>query len=104
MPIETWTEFTSIIQENAGIPLRINVVRNGEVVSLQVVPKKMEEAGREYGYVGVTYTNSFEKKPLEALYFGAEQTVTWFLRIFELLGMLVTGKFSIDALSGPVGR
>ena len=25
------------------------------------------------------------------------------VRIFELLGMLITGQFTIDALSGPVG-
>ncbi|MDX1771510.1 MAG: RIP metalloprotease RseP, partial [Planococcaceae bacterium] len=38
-----------------------------------------------------------------AVAYGAEQTYTWILKIFELLGMLVTGQFTIDALSGPVG-
>ena len=33
-----------------------------------------------------------KKMPLKAVAFGAEQTVLWFKRIFELLGMLVTGK------------
>ena len=44
-----------------------------------------------------------EKDALKAVEFGATQTVFWFKKIFELLGMLVTGKLSIDALSGPVG-
>src|SRR5699024_9228997 len=30
-------------------------------------------------------------------------TWEWFVKILELLGMLVTGQFTIDALSGPVG-
>ena len=44
-----------------------------------------------------------EKNPIKAVAYGAEQTIVWIQRIIELLGMLVTGQFTIDALSGPVG-
>ena len=70
---------------------------------MEVVPKTLEEKGKEYGQIGVNYTSPVEKGPLKAVQYGAEETLFWFKRIFELLGMLVTGKFTIDALSGPVG-
>ncbi|MCZ2258789.1 RIP metalloprotease RseP [Sporosarcina sp. G11-34] len=101
--IQTWTEFAGIIQENPGVPLEFEVERGGELVRIEVVPDTLEEAGRKFGQIGVRYTSPVEKGPLKAIAFGAEQTVVWFGRIFELLGMLVTGKFTIDALSGPVG-
>lgn len=102
-PISTWTEFADIIQKHPGEQLTFLVERNGELVKLHVVPATLEEAGHKFGQIGVLYTSPTEKNPLKATVFGAEQTWLWFKRIFELLGMLVTGKFTIDALSGPVG-
>ena len=83
--------------------MEFEVERGGELVTIEVVPDTLEEAGRKFGQIGVRYTSPVEKGPLKAIAFGAEQTVVWFGTIFELLGMLVTGKFTIDALSGPVG-
>ena len=101
--IATWTEFAEIIQESPGETLSFIVERNNSLVELKVVPDKLEEAGREYGQIGVLYSSPIEKNALKSVAFGAEQTWSWFTKILELLGMLVTGKFTIDALSGPVG-
>ncbi|QUW21874.1 RIP metalloprotease RseP [Sporosarcina sp. Marseille-Q4063] len=101
--IATWTEFAEIIQENPGKQLSFTVERNNSLVELQVVPDTLEEAGREFGQIGVLYSSPIEKNALKSVAFGAEQTWSWFTKILELLGMLVTGKFTIDALSGPVG-
>ena len=68
-----------------------------------MVPNTLEEAGREFGQIGVLYSSPIEKNAFKSVAFGAEQTWSWFKKILELLGMLVTGKFTIDALSGPVG-
>jgi regulator of sigma E protease len=102
-PIDSWQEFTETIQENPGNSLQMKVERSGEMVTLSVVPNTLVDAGREYGQIGVLYESPMEKNALKAFAFGAEQTYSWMLRIFELLGMLVTGQFTIDALSGPVG-
>ncbi|AOV08238.1 RIP metalloprotease RseP [Sporosarcina ureilytica] len=102
-PISSWTEFAEIIQKHPGEQLSFLVERNGDLVKLHVVPATIEEAGQKFGQIGVLYTSPVEKNALKAVVFGADQTWTWFKRIFELLGMLVTGKFTIDALSGPVG-
>ncbi|WP_262172947.1 RIP metalloprotease RseP [Saccharococcus sp. Marseille-Q5394] len=101
--IESWQEFTETIQKNPGKNLQMKVERNGEMVTMAVVPEKVVKDGDEFGQIGVMYESPVEKNALKAFAFGAEQTFSWMKRIFELLGMLVTGKFTIDALSGPVG-
>ncbi|MHA6258743.1 RIP metalloprotease RseP [Sporosarcina sp. CAU 1771] len=101
--ISTWAEFAELIQKNPGVPMQFTVERGTERVQVEVVPATIEEQGKKFGQIGVRYALPVEKNPLKAVAFGAEQTGLWFVRIFELLGMLVTGKFSIDALSGPVG-
>jgi regulator of sigma E protease len=102
-PIVTWQEFAEIIQKSPGVPLQFDVERKGELLTLDMVPDTIKDAGKEFGQIGVRYTSPVEKNPLKAVQYGAEETIFWFKKIFELLGMLVTGKFSIDALSGPVG-
>lgn len=101
--ISSWPEFAEIIQESPGESLTFTVERNDELVTLEVVPKTIEEAGQKYGQIGVLYTSPVEKNMFKAVAYGAEQTWFWFITIFELLGKLVTGQFTIDALSGPVG-
>lgn len=101
--IASWPQFVGMIQENPGTSLRVVVERNGELLNLDVVPATIKDAGREFGQIGVLYTSDIEKGPLKAIAFGAERTWYWFTEILRLLGMLVTGQFTIDALSGPVG-
>lgn len=102
-PVDKWTEFTEIIQQKPGENVQVKVDRAGELVTMTMIPSVVEDSGQKFGQIGVKYKPEFEKSPLKALKYGATETVSWISRIFELLGMLVTGKFSIDALSGPVG-
>lgn len=102
-PISSWTEFAEIIKNNPAEELSFVVERDSQLVTLHITPDEIEEAGQKFGQIGVLYTSPVEKNPLKSVAYGAEQTWSWFTKILELLGMLVTGKFSIDALSGPVG-
>jgi regulator of sigma E protease len=102
-PIETWQEFVEIIQQSPGVLLQLEVDRTGDSVIMDVVPDTLENKGKEYGQIGVKYTSPVVKSPLKAVQYGAEETIVWFKRIAELLGELVTGQLSLDALSGPVG-
>ncbi|PID00194.1 RIP metalloprotease RseP [Sporosarcina sp. P29] len=101
--IDSWPKFSEAIQKSAGVPMSIEVDRAGKQVVLDVVPDTVEDAGQEFGQIGVMYSSPLEKGFIKSIVFGAEQTYTWTVKIFELLGMLVTGQFTIDALSGPVG-
>ncbi|MBD7983564.1 RIP metalloprotease RseP [Sporosarcina sp. Sa2YVA2] len=102
-PVDKWTEFTEIIQNKPGENVQMKVERAGELVTMTMIPSVVEDSGKKFGQIGVKYKPEFEKSPVKALKYGATETVTWIQRIFGLLGDLVTGKFSIDALSGPVG-
>ncbi|MET0785089.1 MAG: RIP metalloprotease RseP [Paenisporosarcina sp.] len=102
-PIDDWHHLAGRIQESAGKELSFEYVRDGETIQSNITPKTIEEKGKSFGQIGVLYESPKEKNPLKAVAYGAEQTYTWILKIFELLGMLVTGQFTIDALSGPVG-
>lgn len=101
--VETWTDFTEEIQDSPEKTVSLEVKRDGQLVKLEVTPEELEDAGQTFGQIGVYYKSPVEKSPLKAIAYGAQETWFWILKIFELLGMLITGKFTLDALSGPVG-
>ncbi|GKW44872.1 RIP metalloprotease RseP [Planococcus sp. NCCP-2050] len=101
--IANWDELVAIVQDNAGNPLPFQVERGEEMLNFTITPKVSEESPEKIGVIGVLYQSPFEKDFLGSFVYGAERTVFWFQEIFRLLGMLVTGQFTIDALSGPVG-
>jgi regulator of sigma E protease len=103
--ISSWNDVVEIIQQSPGKELDFILSRNGEELEIPVTPEAREvegEKGKEtIGIIGVY--SPMEKSPLQAIAYGAEETYTWTKEIFVMLGKLVTGQFSIDALSGPVG-
>ncbi|MET3575291.1 RIP metalloprotease RseP [Bhargavaea ullalensis] len=101
--IDSWNAFAAIIQDRPGEQLQIGVGRDGKHLEFPLTADSVDVEGQTIGQIGVIHEPVYEKNPLKAFVYGGEQTWFWFKRIFELLGMLVTGKFSIDALSGPVG-
>ncbi|WP_040286832.1 RIP metalloprotease RseP [Sporosarcina koreensis] len=101
--VTDWNGFTEEIQNSPEKEMTIEVERNGALKTLTVTPEEVEDAGQSFGQIGVYYTSPVEKNPLKAVVYGAQQTWYWIAKIFELLGMLVTGQFTLDALSGPVG-
>ncbi len=99
--ITTWEDIVSIIQKHPGDELRFNVERDGTMEEIPVTPKPQEIEGKEIGIIGVH--SPVEKSPLKVVTNSGQQTYEWTKMIFVLLGKLVSGEFSIDALSGPVG-
>ncbi len=101
--ISTWDELVESVQDNAGNSLAFEVERNGEPLDFAITPEVSDQSAEQVGVIGVRYQSPVEKDFLGSFVYGAEQTIFWFKEIFRLLGMLVTGQFTIDALSGPVG-
>ncbi|WP_421384639.1 RIP metalloprotease RseP [Bacillus salacetis] len=99
--ISTWEDIVTIIQKHPGDQLLFTVDRNGNTEELSVTPKPQVIEDKEIGIIGVH--SPVEKSPLKVVTNSFEQTYQWTVLIFEMLGKLVTGQFSIDALSGPVG-
>lgn len=101
--ITTWNDLVESVQDEAGTPLDFRVDRDGEPIEFTITPELLEQEQGNIGVIGVLYNSPTEKDFFGSFVYGAEQTVFWFKEIFRLLGMLVTGQFTIDALSGPVG-
>jgi regulator of sigma E protease len=99
--ISNWEDIVKVIQKHPGDELQFNIERDGVTKDIAVTPKPQEVEGEEIGIIGVH--TPVEKSPLKVVTNSAEQTYEWTKMIFVLLGKLVSGEFSIDALSGPVG-
>lgn len=101
--VKKWQDLAAIVQDHPGEDITVTVDRNGQQVNLKMKVKEVEQNGDKYGQIGVKYESPREFNPLKAVVYGAQETYNMTAKIFELLGMLITGKFTIDALSGPVG-
>ena len=99
--VSTWIDVQENIQKNPGKEIEFVVVRDGDTLTIPVVPKEIERDGKTIGIIGVY--PPVEKGILKSIQYGATQTYEWTKQIFIILGDLVTGGFTIDSLSGPVG-
>ncbi|MEE1132504.1 MAG: RIP metalloprotease RseP [Caryophanon sp.] len=103
--ISEWNDLVAIVQESPKESLTVDVERDGAPLTLTMTPEVMEQDGQQYGQIGVQYASPMERivNPLEAAWYGVVSTYEWTIRIFEALGDLITGQFSLDKLNGPVG-
>jgi regulator of sigma E protease len=100
--ISSWSDVVEVIRKNPEKELIFLVEREGNEMEIPVTPAvNKTENGESYGVIGVF--SPMEKSPIKAITYGATETYFWTKEIFVSLGKLITGQFSIDALSGPVG-
>jgi len=99
--ISSWSDVVEIIRKNPSKKLDFSIIRNGKESIIQVTPLEKTVEGKKIGIIGVY--SPVEKSPIQAVKSGFTETYYWTKQIFVMLGKLVTGQFSIDALSGPVG-
>lgn len=99
--ISSWSDVVEIIRKSPNETLTFSIVRSGKEKEIQVTPQEKTVEGKKMGLIGVY--SPVEKSPIKAVTTGAKETYFWTKQIFVMVGKLVTGQFSIDALSGPVG-
>lgn len=99
--VSTWVDVQENIQKNPGKEIEFVVVRDGKTLTIPVVPKEIDREGKKIGIIGVY--PPVEKDFLKSVQYGFTQTYFWTKQIFVILGNLVTGGFTIDSLSGPLG-
>lgn len=97
----SWEEIVTVIQENPEQELTFAIDREGDQLTVPVTPSAEEAEGKTFGRIGVY--SPFEHSIVGSFTYGAKEVYNWTKLIFELLGTIVTGQFSIDMLSGPVG-
>ncbi|UOE92807.1 RIP metalloprotease RseP [Alkalihalobacillus sp. LMS39] len=99
---DTWLEVVAIIQQHPSQELMFEVERNGQRLEIPVIPQEREnQLGEKEGFVGISQPTEFSL--LGSLQYGITETYMFTKLIFESLGMLITGQFSLDHLAGPVG-
>lgn len=99
--ISSWEDFQGIVQTKPEETLQMTVERGGETEVLTVTPRAVQAGEQELGQVGVQV--ALERSFWKAVPYSVEQTYEWTKLIVVNLGKLVTGQFSLDMLSGPVG-
>ena len=110
MAIERFDELQFIVVTSPGVPLLLDVERDGQRLALTVVPDvAMEDDGfgnqRRIGRLGIqTDKVAFERvPPVEAVLAGVEETYLWCVRILDFLGKIISGTQSSRELAGPLG-
>ncbi|MBS4207589.1 RIP metalloprotease RseP [Bacillus sp. FJAT-50079] len=99
--IEDFEQLTDVVRAHPDDELIFIVDRGGQTVEVPVTPERIVAEEEEFGLIGVQ--SQMDKSVLKVAVNGFTETYHWTVRIIELLGKLVTGQFSIDMLSGPVG-
>lgn len=111
-PIAFWHELVIHIRDSAERSIHLEIERQGQIATVDVVPESISERGRIVGKIGVAVAESGDIRRevrtfvnysfIEA---GRKAVAeTWDKSIFSLLmmGKMLTGEVSWKNLSGPV--
>ncbi|HJV16309.1 MAG TPA: RIP metalloprotease RseP [Bacillales bacterium] len=99
--ISSWSDVVEVIRHNPNKKLEFSINRGNKSMEIPVTPVEKKVEGEKIGIIGVY--SPVEKSPVKAFTAGFTETVFWTKQIFVMVGKLVTGQFSINMLSGPVG-
>ena len=85
-------------------PIQIEILRNGEKKSFEVVPRREEVDGNESYLIGVTMgSTDVERGFLASIRYTFQKTGSLFRQMFITIKGLFTGGIGVNQLSGPVG-
>lgn len=99
--VSSFADMTKIVREHPNEELIFTIDRNGQTHEIPVTPNRIVQEEMEFGQIGVQA--DLDKTFGKLAIYGFQETYHWTIEIIRLLGKLVTGQFSIDMLSGPVG-
>ncbi|MCE9681372.1 RIP metalloprotease RseP [Halomonas alkalisoli] len=111
-PIDDWMDFVNIVRTSPGESLALEVARNGEQLSLTLVPGERElETGVSIGYVGAgvesvewpeEYRREIRYGPVAALGQAVGRTSDMTLLTLGAIRKMLVGLISPSNLSGPI--
>ncbi len=108
-PINEWTDLVEIIQASANKKLAVQVERNGELITIPVVPQQKQVKNifgedLEIGQIGIAPQETMVSyNPLTALGKGVERTGQIIQLTLVSIIKLIQGKISASTIAGPVG-
>ncbi|PKH22803.1 zinc metallopeptidase RseP [Enterobacterales bacterium CwR94] len=109
-PLEQWQTFVTLVRDNPGKAIGLDVERNGETLALSLTPEV--KAGREgEGFAGVIpriiplpeeYRTVRQYGPFAAFAEASDKTWQLMKLTVSMLGKLITGDVKLNNLSGPI--
>ena len=111
--VSSWRQWVEIVRERPGQNIAVEVLRDGATVKLQVRPDSITEKGREIGRIGayVQLPDDGQRATMRVVVrhgllkaIPAALNKTWQVTTLTLrtLWKMVTGRASIENLSGPI--
>lgn len=109
--VNQWVE---MIRAHPEQVLTLNVLRDGSKHELQIIPRKKQDNGSSYGFIGVKNRIEIPAEirqemevlerygPLSALTESLDKTWRMSWLTLKVLGKLVIGEASVKNLSGPI--
>jgi len=110
--ISDWLEVVNLVKNSPGKKLSFEVDRHGQRQTISTEVGVTHSNGQEVGLLGVRskqvswpkdWLRIQREGPIDAMATALHQTVSLTGTAFSLIGRLVTGKVSLDGISGPVG-
>jgi len=101
------SQFSELVQRNAGNPMTLDLLRNGQPLSLQLTPMWGDPGdGMPRWEIGITFrfvTSPKRYSPPEALWKATQFHIVLADKLIYLVGQLFTGKVSLKQVQGPLG-
>lgn len=101
------SQFSELVQRNAGNPMTLDILRNGQPLSLQLTPMWGDPGdGMPRWEIGITFrfvTSPKRYSPPEALWKATQFHIVLADKLIYLVGQLFTGKVSLKQVQGPLG-
>ncbi len=107
--ISRFEDIFSVVEDNPGVAMPVEVIRAGKAIRLNVTPKETLERdrfGNEYrvGRIGIGQTErvAMPVPLLEVPGVAVRQTYDLLVRMATGVGQIITGRRPIDQLGGPL--
>ncbi|MBV8044640.1 sigma E protease regulator RseP [Pluralibacter sp.] len=110
-PLTQWMTFVTLVRDNPGKALQLEIERQGSPLSLTLIPDTKPGKEKAEGFAGVVpkviplpdeYKTVRQYGPFAAI--GEATDKTWQLMklTVQMLGKLITGDVKLNNLSGPI--
>jgi regulator of sigma E protease len=111
-PINNWSEWVDYVRARPGQSLRVEIERDGTPMTIQLVPRSIDEGGKQIGQIGayVRQPEDIREQMRTEVRYGPLESVgkslgkTWEMTALTLrtLWGMVMGKASVENISGPI--
>lgn len=109
--LDHWREWVEVIRAHPGKSITIDVNRGGEVITLSIIPDVVSDGDQRIGQIGAAtlpvempehMIREIRYGPIDAFIAAAGKTYDFISLTLKSIGKMITGKISLDNLSGPV--